>query len=455
MPRGSRPGERRGGRKPGTPNKKTLLKNAVFLAAAGGGTSAEPNRSPLDFMLALMRDPQVPLKDRVLMAEAAAAFVHARPRRPSRDRPHPMELRARAAKAAARTGGANGATPGREESLSLQSAVSGSDENPTLQRAPSEGAEQAELVGGGEAVVVRLAGVGPHATERFEIRPPSPLDFLLAVMTDPDADPKERMRAAQVAARYTHRPPAEKPQLVEDEFGFRIDPVVAKAVRAIKGQSVDSDTKNKAGRAIKSQSVESDTKQQDQLAERLREQVGTIECPECYGERDLEKDTARLDELRARRGTKAKLTAEEDAEEAYLTTRAEVYRATPQHHAWHRILAFQRYLTLGYTLTADELGELDQLRARFPKIARQLAGIDGLTEQDPHWLDLCRAIQEAERRGIELDHEQIRKKVIEEVRQENLARKRQISDDNTEGTKNWLDGYREEKARFPQQKPST
>src|SRR5215472_14844382 len=99
MPRGSRPGERRGGRKPGTPNKKTLLKNAVFLAAAGGGTSAEPNRSPLDFMLALMRDPQVPLKDRVAMAEAAAPFVHARPRSPSRGRPpHPMEVRARAAK---------------------------------------------------------------------------------------------------------------------------------------------------------------------------------------------------------------------------------------------------------------------------------------------------------------------------------------------------------------------
>jgi hypothetical protein len=92
MPRGSRPGERRGGRQRGTPNKKTLIKNAVFLAAA-----AEPNGSPLEFMLALMRDPQVPLKDRVVMAEAAAPFVHARParRRPGAQ-PHPMELRARA-----------------------------------------------------------------------------------------------------------------------------------------------------------------------------------------------------------------------------------------------------------------------------------------------------------------------------------------------------------------------
>src|SRR5262252_7680658 len=111
MPRGSRPGERRGGRQRGTPNKKTVLKNAVFLAAMGG-TAAEPTRSPLQFMLALMRDPQVPLKDRVAMAEAAAPFVHARPRPPSHGRPpHPMEVRARAAKAAAQNRGADGAPP--------------------------------------------------------------------------------------------------------------------------------------------------------------------------------------------------------------------------------------------------------------------------------------------------------------------------------------------------------
>src|ERR1700757_3298637 len=87
MPRGSKPGERRGGRQRGTPNKKTLLKNAVFLAAA-----AEPNRSPLDFMLALMRDPQVPLDDRIEIAGTAAPYVHARPE-PVRKKP--LDLRDR------------------------------------------------------------------------------------------------------------------------------------------------------------------------------------------------------------------------------------------------------------------------------------------------------------------------------------------------------------------------
>src|SRR6266571_960038 len=90
MPHGSRPGERRGGRQRGTPNKKTLLKNAVFCAAA-----ADPNRSPLDFMLALMRDPQVPLDLRLEMAAAAAPFVHAKPEPARNKRPDPLDLRDR------------------------------------------------------------------------------------------------------------------------------------------------------------------------------------------------------------------------------------------------------------------------------------------------------------------------------------------------------------------------
>jgi hypothetical protein len=52
------------------------MKNAVFLAAA-----TDPSRSPLEFMLALMRNPQVPLDDRIGIAAAAAPFVHARPER--------------------------------------------------------------------------------------------------------------------------------------------------------------------------------------------------------------------------------------------------------------------------------------------------------------------------------------------------------------------------------------
>ena len=75
MPRGSKPGERRGGRKTGTPNKKTLLRSAFIDAVA-----ADPNVLPLDFFLRLMHQSTLPPNIRVRAAEAALPFMHARPR---------------------------------------------------------------------------------------------------------------------------------------------------------------------------------------------------------------------------------------------------------------------------------------------------------------------------------------------------------------------------------------
>ena len=75
MPRGSKPGERRGGRQRGTPNKSTVLKNAAIAAAA-----SDPNLSPLDFLLKLMRQRDLPLEHRVSVAQQALPFAHAKPR---------------------------------------------------------------------------------------------------------------------------------------------------------------------------------------------------------------------------------------------------------------------------------------------------------------------------------------------------------------------------------------
>jgi hypothetical protein len=69
--RGSRPGERRGGRKKGTPNKRTAALRAALLAEfkLSGGT-------PLDVMLAVMRNPALPLQLRFDAAKKAAPFCH-------------------------------------------------------------------------------------------------------------------------------------------------------------------------------------------------------------------------------------------------------------------------------------------------------------------------------------------------------------------------------------------
>jgi hypothetical protein len=80
MPRGSRPGERRGGRQKGTPNKSTVLKKAALSAA-----SADPTITPLQFLLGVMRDPQVPTDLRIRVARAAAPLVHGKPGIASRE----------------------------------------------------------------------------------------------------------------------------------------------------------------------------------------------------------------------------------------------------------------------------------------------------------------------------------------------------------------------------------
>jgi hypothetical protein len=75
MPRGSKPGERRGGRQHGTPNKATVAKAAALAAA-----SADPTLTPLQYLLGVMRDPAAPTGLRVQVARAAAPLVHGKPK---------------------------------------------------------------------------------------------------------------------------------------------------------------------------------------------------------------------------------------------------------------------------------------------------------------------------------------------------------------------------------------
>jgi hypothetical protein len=69
MARGSKPGEHRGGRKAGMPNRKTAETQAAV--AASGIT-------PLDYMLSVMRDTAAEPDRRDDMAKAAAPYVHAK-----------------------------------------------------------------------------------------------------------------------------------------------------------------------------------------------------------------------------------------------------------------------------------------------------------------------------------------------------------------------------------------
>jgi hypothetical protein len=69
MPRGSAPGERRGGRQKGTPNKVTAAKVAAIEASG---------LTPLDYLLLVMRDGEAERHTRLDAAKAAAPYVHAK-----------------------------------------------------------------------------------------------------------------------------------------------------------------------------------------------------------------------------------------------------------------------------------------------------------------------------------------------------------------------------------------
>jgi hypothetical protein len=63
------------------------LRNAAITAAA-----ANLNMTPLDFLLGVMRAPNVPADLRIKVAQAAAPFVHSKPASSSPSDPKPTDL---------------------------------------------------------------------------------------------------------------------------------------------------------------------------------------------------------------------------------------------------------------------------------------------------------------------------------------------------------------------------
>ena len=60
MPRGSKPGERRGGRQRATPNKRTVLRERLLAIA-----SANPTAAAHEVLLSLVNDPALPVDTRL------------------------------------------------------------------------------------------------------------------------------------------------------------------------------------------------------------------------------------------------------------------------------------------------------------------------------------------------------------------------------------------------------
>ncbi len=71
MPRGSAPGERRGGRQRGMPNRRTIELRALAEGPPQAG-------SPLEFLTSVYRNEALPIELRIEAANKAAPYVHPR-----------------------------------------------------------------------------------------------------------------------------------------------------------------------------------------------------------------------------------------------------------------------------------------------------------------------------------------------------------------------------------------
>jgi len=69
----------RGGARPGAGRKTKAVSDAIKACEAAAKKSGNEDMTPLDFMLATMRDEEQDMRVRVAMAQAAAPYIHAKP----------------------------------------------------------------------------------------------------------------------------------------------------------------------------------------------------------------------------------------------------------------------------------------------------------------------------------------------------------------------------------------
>jgi hypothetical protein len=222
------------------------------------------------------------------------------------------------------------------------------------------------------------------------------LDFLLSVMADPAATPRQRVKAAAVAARYKHAPAAAEPEapptvvVVEDKFGFKVDPELARAERL--DMRIAQSLRENWFRCEKGSDEERAANEElAQIGKRRAERLARLQYPEGYTVEDLKKDRKRLEQLG--KIERKKLTPKEDAEEAHLAVRVLNPKAVKEVNVlvvsiemeWPttRIAELDERVVGGDTLTAPEEAERQELRRRYPESAAQA---DRLDHRYRYWL---------------------------------------------------------------------
>jgi hypothetical protein len=299
MPRGSRPGERRGGRQKGTPNKKTILRNSALSAAA-----SNPNLSPLEYLLGVISDDALPLKTRVTAAREALPYLHSKPRESTPRQRYGLPA-------------SNDNSGGRgPRSIDITVCKGGADsaETKTQTESPDDPTETCELPKHGSA------GKSSQPTM-------TPLEFLLGIMRNPDTPANLRLRIASLVARYVHPHHVADgaPKIVvNDHTGFCIDSARARELR-------DGKRRYDFLWTTSVSQPEHFKREGAGLRARIEEIELSLECPcpSLYGKKERKADHERLQALSKIRLSGLKLSAHEDIEEAWLTARMASWATIP------------------------------------------------------------------------------------------------------------------------------
>ena len=232
---------------------------------------------------------------------------------------------------------------------------------PALQTALAD-AEAAKPTGG------EAQGAGAKAL--------TPLSFLRAVMRHRDTPMHLRLRVASILAPYLHAkatPEAESEAefVVNDQFGFSVEPGLAKNLRDTEKALHDLPRWWTKGEG-------SYEEQQDVLRKRLAVAKKSLRCPETYRWEDLAKDNGRLSQLAAKREAQG-LTPPEDAEEIHLTARTFSHENSAEHTERERRRDRRNALYAkwkDYSITEAEQQEFDDLRASLRDIDPDLVRWD-------------------------------------------------------------------------------
>ena len=282
MLRGSGPGERRGGRKRGTPNRRTILRDRILSIGLD-----HPAASQRAFLVKLVKDRELPAETR--MAVAPQCFPPKRTRSLRTGRPRALGSRTSIAQEARATAGAAVASKGAPMS----------------------------------AVVLAMRDWTPQA-----------LDALFGVVQDATANPKARRKAALKIAEFLLPKAGKKAKVIADEYGFSINPNLASAYRENQREL------RALGPTRKIPAVAEKIKKLEAHSEAIRRRF-RAPCPTKYGDKEVAKDGERLMELASLREDGTALTEAQEAEETHLRARMAVLSAGPESIARRRCAALQ------------------------------------------------------------------------------------------------------------------